>query len=145
MMPFSRCCDKTPLLFGRDWYYLCGDYQAAVFWVNRKSYLSEALEGGESAKEDVGKSKTHLRAEKCCGMTCKPHEHGKNHVVEISQPDATKVCKQIRADTLPNFYGSHTFIFTIFDIKEDGGSVTAWLETIGPKNTNMLLRRIVIV
>jgi hypothetical protein len=50
----------------------------------------------------------------------------------------TRVSRQVRHDTLPMYYGSHSFLFTLFNLKSDGESIIGWLNTIGPVNAGLL-------
>ena len=58
------------------------------------------------------------------------------------QPALTRVCRQVREETLPIFYGQNTFV--IIDIDEEASLVElletmqAWLKMIGPGNVSML-------
>ena len=51
------------------------------------------------------------------------------------QPDLTQVCRQVRDDTLPMFYGSNHFV-----LNGDyyGTSYRKWLRVIGPRNAALL-------
>jgi hypothetical protein len=51
------------------------------------------------------------------------------------QPDLTRVCHQVRDDTLPMFYGSNHFV-----LHGDyyGTSYREWLRVIGPLNATLL-------
>lgn len=144
--PEYQCCryDNTPSTHDGKSMNVCAGYHSVAFWVNRKSHLAKSaatIEGPKGKTNSNEKKKGHqkfLRSTSTCGMTCKPWDHGQGHVIEIAQPNVTRTCKQVRADTLPTFYGSHAFILTLFDIEEDAKSITSWLEMIGPANAGML-------
>ena len=51
------------------------------------------------------------------------------------QPDLTRVCRQVRDDTLPMFYGSNHFVL---DGDCYGTSYRKWLRVIGPRNVALL-------
>jgi hypothetical protein len=51
------------------------------------------------------------------------------------QPDLTRVCYQVRDDTLPMFYGSNHFVL---DGDYYGTSYRKWLRVIGPPNAALL-------
>lgn len=56
----------------------------------------------------------------------------------VEQPALTKVSTQVRKDTLPIFYGNHSFLFTLFDREVDGASILKWVRKIGEENAGML-------
>ena len=70
----------------------------------------------------------------------------KDFVRELSvcQPDLTKATRQVRDETLTVFYGSSTFVLTLFDISIDGAAIESWLQAIGAQSTSYL-RRIKII
>jgi hypothetical protein len=51
------------------------------------------------------------------------------------QPDLTRVCRQVRNDTLPMFYGSNHFVL---NGDYDWTSCRKWLRVIGPRNAALL-------
>jgi hypothetical protein len=52
------------------------------------------------------------------------------------QPDLTRVCHQVRDDTLPMFYGSNHFV--LHGDYYGGASYRKWLRVIGPPNAALL-------
>ncbi|KAK5695000.1 hypothetical protein LTR17_024713 [Elasticomyces elasticus] len=67
-----------------------------------------------------------------------------------SIPKLTRVSRDVRADTLPMYYGKHTFHFRLFHghmnqeaRDQDETSLLSWLSAIGPRNAS-LLRNFVI-
>ena len=62
----------------------------------------------------------------------------------VEQPALTKVSKQVRDETLPIFYGSQSFLLTLFDREVDSASIFKWVRTIGKDNAG-LLRKVSIV
>ncbi|KAK4898662.1 hypothetical protein LTR27_003834 [Elasticomyces elasticus] len=60
-----------------------------------------------------------------------------------SIPKLTRVSRDVRADTLPMYYGKHIFQFRLFHRKQDEKSMLSWLSAIGPRNAS-LLRNFVI-
>ena len=62
----------------------------------------------------------------------------------VEQPALTKVSKEVRNDTLPIFYGSHCFMFTLFDRNTESASIFKWVRNIG-KDSAALLREVKIV
>lgn len=57
--------------------------------------------------------------------------------VSASQPALSKVSKQVRAETLPNFYNSNVFLAEISD-SEDLETAMNWLAAIGDENVRHL-------
>ena len=110
-------------------------------WVNRNSAYA------------VNGSKGH----KMHGLRCNSVDHhhqpltrskAPSHAAHIKngveQPALTKVSKKVRDETLPIFYGSHSFLFTLFDREIDSASIFKWVRTIGKDNAG-LLRKVSIV
>ncbi|KAK3617262.1 hypothetical protein LTR56_025416 [Elasticomyces elasticus] len=67
-----------------------------------------------------------------------------------SAPELARVSKEVRADTLPMYYGKHTFHFRLFhghmnqdERDQDETSLLSWLSAIGARNAS-LLRNFVI-
>ena len=125
----------------RTYYSSLGPYNAEPpilsFWVNRCSYLAQ--EGAETSCE-LGSIKK-LRTAK---VSCKNHppkqawDRGAKHITRISQPELTKVSKQVRDETLSIFYGNRSFLFTLMNTEIDGLTVRKWLRTIGKENAAKL-------
>ncbi|KAK4898663.1 hypothetical protein LTR27_003835 [Elasticomyces elasticus] len=62
----------------------------------------------------------------------------------IAQPAVTHTSKQVRADTLPMFYGTHTFYFVLRDQYQDESMIERWLSTIGRDNAVRLCKIVAI-
>ncbi|KAK3617261.1 hypothetical protein LTR56_025415 [Elasticomyces elasticus] len=58
----------------------------------------------------------------------------------IIQPPITRTSKQVRADTLPMFYGTHTFYFVLRDRYQEETIIERWLSKIGRTNAGRLCK-----
>ncbi|TKA29783.1 hypothetical protein B0A50_03147 [Salinomyces thailandicus] len=61
-----------------------------------------------------------------------------DNTATVEHPALTQVSKQVRADTLPMFYGRRIFVFTLFDRQANSQSIVEWLARIGD-NADLLL------
>jgi hypothetical protein len=112
-------------------------YRPTALWVNRNSDLSI-----ESEAAAHGKSAQALRT---VSKSCQSYFNPTQLVTTgVFQPLLTRVCKQVHSDTLPIFYGTPLFYFTLFDEDIDRTSILSWLQTIGNGNAG-LLRKLVIL
>ncbi|KAF2173636.1 hypothetical protein M409DRAFT_48583 [Zasmidium cellare ATCC 36951] len=50
------------------------------------------------------------------------------------QPELTMVCRQVRQETLPIFYGNHTFVACWRPVEGDSCGLELWVERIGTTN-----------
>jgi hypothetical protein len=109
-------------------------------WVNRNS--SFAITGhkdGSSKKQGLRHNYAVHVSQMATATTHSGHiQNG------VEQPELTKVSKQVRNDTLPIFYGSHSFLFTLFDREIDTASIFKWMRAIDKDNA-ALLREVKIV
>ena len=104
-------------------------------WVNRNSRY--ATSGHKTSKNtQLLRSNTTLNGRFAQSASV----HGAHISRGVEQPVLTKVCKKVRSDTLPIFYGDNSFLFTIFDRKTDIASLFKWLRIIGPQNARSLNR-----
>ncbi|KAK5712916.1 hypothetical protein LTR17_017822 [Elasticomyces elasticus] len=62
----------------------------------------------------------------------------------IIQPPITRTSKQVRADTLPMFYGTHTFYFVLRDQYQEETMIERWLSKIGRDNADRLCKIVAI-
>lgn len=106
-------------------------------WVNRNSAYADEAHRSEASKQSLRHpNTTHAFPSEPSARVHGAHiEHG------VEQPPLTKVCHQFRNDTLPIFYGTNSFMFTIFDRKIDVASIFKWSKSIGPRNVALLRMR----
>lgn len=127
--------------------YYCPNGLSALIWVNRNSCFAskggKAAGGAKRARQSLRHFKTSHRNWGGDG-TAPAAAHGAHIRDGVEQPAITRVCKRVREDTLPMFYGSYKFLFTLFDTKIDTASICKWMRTIG-KNNTALLREVVVV
>lgn len=64
--------------------------------------------------------------------------HGAHLEHGVEQPVLSNVSKEVRNNTLPIFYGTNSFLFTIFDREIDSQSIFKWARTIGRANMSLL-------
>ncbi|KAK4949349.1 hypothetical protein LTR10_011967 [Elasticomyces elasticus] len=62
----------------------------------------------------------------------------------IIQPPITRTSKQVRADTLPMFYGTHTFYFVLHNQYQEETMIERWLSKIGRHNASRLCKIVAI-
>ena len=111
-------------------------------WINRRSEL-----GRKEFHSPNYPTKKHLRKlfpTHKAGNKWQTALHGPLHTDRVAQPALTKVNKQTRIETLQLFYGSQSFLFTLFYRDTDSVSIFKWLRTIG-KNNASFLRTVKIV
>lgn len=110
-------------------------------WVNRNSnYTITGLKADGGKKWSVRhKYVSHLSYRNETAV-----KHGHHIKNRVEQPALTKVSKEVRNDTLPIFYGSHSFLLTLFDRDADIASIFKWFRKIGKENA-ALLREVKIV
>ena len=103
-------------------------------WVNRNSNYAFDSRNGHKMQSLRSRSVDHFN--QWGGLMALTHAaHIRNGV---EQPALTKVSKQVRNDTLPIFYGSHSFLFALFDREVDSVSIFKWVRSIGKDNAGML-------
>lgn len=109
-------------------------------WVNRNGSYSTTDHKSGVSKQSLRHNLTfHERKGE-------PAEaHGAHLSSGVEQPALTRVCKEVRDDTLLMFYGGTSFLFTIFDRKIDTTSLFKWLRTIGKQNAGFLARIKIVV
>jgi hypothetical protein len=109
-------------------------------WVNRNSKYAVNDSKGHKTQSLRSISVHHNSFD---GSIASTHAaHIKNGV---EQPALTKVSKQVRNDTLPIFYGSHSFLFTLFDREVDSASIFKWVRKIGKDNAGRLMTVKIVV
>lgn len=109
-------------------------------WVNRNSNYHANSPTTNADRPSLRSNKTWS----FCWLGCPAGVHAAHIENGVEQPELTKVSRQIRNDTLPIFYGSHIFLFTLFDRDVDATSICKWMSRIGRHNVS-LLRKVIIV
>lgn len=119
-----------------------GGLSASLIWVNRNSNFAT-----KGHRANVGKGS--LRMTRVSHGWSWGGSSAVDHAAHIrdgvEQPAITKVSKEVGADTLPMFYGSHRSMFTLFNIEIDAASVCKWMRTIGKGNVAILREAVVVV
>lgn len=80
----------------------------------------------------------------------KPEPISISDKANLSQPEITRVCKQLREESLPIFFGQNTFEH----VHPNGGSATVlrsltclktWLDNVGTKNLSLIRKMTIVV
>lgn len=118
-----RCIDGTrcTLCFSMCGYHI----DVHILWVNRNSAYATNNSKASTNRPGLRSSVTvHNRTRTHDVLPASFHA---SHIQQgVEQPSLTKVCKQIRNDTRPMFYGGNGFLFTIFDRDIDCASIFKW-------------------
>ncbi|KAK3656517.1 hypothetical protein LTR56_002864 [Elasticomyces elasticus] len=137
-------CRECGITFRADLYELLADFQDLP-----KSETSVFSTGPAKLQlRDQGPFQaTQCRRVKVCS-SAHAHRFGSSLMSFLAsgivQPPITRTSKQVRADTLSTFYGSHTFYFVIRTQCEDESMIERWLSKIGRDNASRLCKIVAI-